>query len=195
MIDAATHVEANGRDALPRLSRLRGEALDAIGRYAEAEDALIAALPFAQEWKPMLWRLYLALGNLFRRQNRRDQADQAYGQARLLIAQLADEIENTTWRAQFLDRAHRLFPGATGKQAAKREHDGLTAREREVAMLIAHGKTNREIADTLVVSPRTVDNHVANVLSKLGFASRAQIAAWAAKKWPEINLGDLFEEN
>ena len=71
----------------------------------------------------------------------------------------------------------------------------MTAREREVALLIAHGKTNREIADTLVVSPRTVDNHVANVLSKLGFASRSQVAAWAAKKWPNSDLGKLVEEN
>jgi DNA-binding CsgD family transcriptional regulator len=195
LIDAASHVELRGRNALPRLSRLRGEALAAMGRYAEAEAALVATMRFAQEWKPMLWRLHISLGNVLRRQNRRDQADQAYDRARLITTELADEIEDGALRAQFLVRAHAHIPSATRKQAAKHEHDGLTAREREVAILIAHGKTNREIADTLVVSPRTVDNHVANVLSKLGFASRSQVAAWAAKKWPNIDLGDLVEEN
>jgi DNA-binding CsgD family transcriptional regulator len=195
LIDATTHVESRGRDALPRLSRLRGEALAAMGRYAEAEAGLVAAMQFAQEWKPMLWRLYLSLGNLLRRQNRRDQADEAYAQARLTFTELADEIEDVGLRAHYLARAQALIPGVTRKQAAKHQHDGLTAREREVAILIARGKTNREIADTLVVSPRTVDNHVANVLSKLGFTSRSQVAAWAAKKWPNSDLGNRVEEN
>jgi DNA-binding CsgD family transcriptional regulator len=56
----------------------------------------------------------------------------------------------------------------------------VTAREREVATLIAQGLTNRQIAQRLVIAERTVDKHVGNMLAKLGFASRAQIAAWAA---------------
>ena len=56
---------------------------------------------------------------------------------------------------------------------------GLTAREREVAVLIAQGKSNSEIAETLVVSERTVSTHVTHILSKLGFTSRTQIASWA----------------
>ncbi len=57
---------------------------------------------------------------------------------------------------------------------------GLTPREREVALLVAQGKTNPEIAQALVVSERTVTTHVTHILSKLGFTSRTQIAAWAA---------------
>ncbi|MGI8916253.1 MAG: LuxR C-terminal-related transcriptional regulator [Chloroflexota bacterium] len=56
----------------------------------------------------------------------------------------------------------------------------LTARELEVADLIARGLTNRQIALRLVIAERTVDKHVGNILAKFGFASRAQIAAWAA---------------
>ena len=52
-------------------------------------------------------------------------------------------------------------------------------REREVAGLVARGLTNREIARTLVLSERTAENHVQHILAKLGFGSRAQIAAWA----------------
>jgi len=55
----------------------------------------------------------------------------------------------------------------------------LSSREAEVAALIARGLTNRQIAAALVISPRTADRHVANILDKLGVSSRAEVAAWA----------------
>jgi DNA-binding NarL/FixJ family response regulator len=55
----------------------------------------------------------------------------------------------------------------------------LTPREREVAALIARGMINRQIAETLVISDRTAENHVSNILSKLGLQTRAQVAVWA----------------
>jgi predicted ATPase/DNA-binding NarL/FixJ family response regulator len=58
----------------------------------------------------------------------------------------------------------------------------LTAREREIATLITRGLSNRGIADELVISPATAARHVANIFSKLGFTSRAQLAAWAAQR-------------
>jgi DNA-binding CsgD family transcriptional regulator/tetratricopeptide (TPR) repeat protein len=61
----------------------------------------------------------------------------------------------------------------------------LTAREREIARLVARGLSNRGIAEELVISPATVARHVTNILTKLGFASRAQVAAWAVD-----HLGD-----
>jgi predicted ATPase/DNA-binding CsgD family transcriptional regulator len=57
----------------------------------------------------------------------------------------------------------------------------LTAREREVAALIAHGLSNRQIASRLVIAERTAEGHVQSILNKLGFGSRAQIAAWAVE--------------
>jgi len=57
----------------------------------------------------------------------------------------------------------------------------LSAREREVAVLIARGLSNRAIADELVVVPGTVANHVANILRKLDCTNRAQVAAWAVR--------------
>jgi predicted ATPase/DNA-binding CsgD family transcriptional regulator len=54
----------------------------------------------------------------------------------------------------------------------------LTAREREISLLIARGLSNRAIAAELVISPATAARHVANILAKLGLSSRAQIAAW-----------------
>jgi DNA-binding NarL/FixJ family response regulator len=55
----------------------------------------------------------------------------------------------------------------------------LSAREHEVAMLIAEGCSNREIGVRLVISERTTEAHVTHVLSKLGLRSRAQVAIWA----------------
>ncbi len=52
----------------------------------------------------------------------------------------------------------------------------LSQREREVARLVALGRTNREIADVLFLSTRTVESHVATVLRKLGVRSRTQVA-------------------
>jgi DNA-binding NarL/FixJ family response regulator len=59
---------------------------------------------------------------------------------------------------------------------------GLTPREREVVVLIAQGQSNRAIAEALVISEKTAERHVANILSKLGFHSRTQIATWAVAK-------------
>ncbi|MEV0662778.1 ATP-binding protein [Actinomadura luteofluorescens] len=60
----------------------------------------------------------------------------------------------------------------------------LTAREREIACLVSRGLSNRAIADELVISPATVARHVTNILTKLGFSSRAQIAAWTVDNVP-----------
>ncbi|MDQ6874635.1 MAG: LuxR C-terminal-related transcriptional regulator [Actinomycetota bacterium] len=56
---------------------------------------------------------------------------------------------------------------------------GLTRREAEVAVLVARGLSNREVAVKLYVSVRTVEGHVDHILTKLGFRSRTQLAAWA----------------
>jgi DNA-binding NarL/FixJ family response regulator len=58
----------------------------------------------------------------------------------------------------------------------------LTTREREILVLVASGRSNREIADALVISERTARTHVSNVLGKLGLASRTQAALWAIRE-------------
>ena len=55
----------------------------------------------------------------------------------------------------------------------------LTRREREVAALVARGLTDPQIAESLVIGRRTAETHVAHCLSKLGFATRSQLATWA----------------
>ena len=70
------------------------------------------------------------------------------------------------------------LPAAGAPKPGDMGHD-LTVREREVAVLIAQGKSNAEIAEALVLSKRTVEKHIANIFSRLGFTNRAQIVRWA----------------
>jgi DNA-binding NarL/FixJ family response regulator len=72
---------------------------------------------------------------------------------------------------------HLLQATARPDQPAER----LTGREQEVLALVARGQTNRQIADTLKISEKTVSVHVSNLLSKLGMASRTQAALYAAR--------------
>jgi DNA-binding NarL/FixJ family response regulator len=58
----------------------------------------------------------------------------------------------------------------------------LTRRELEVAAHVADGRSNKAIAEELVISPATVARHIANIMAKLGFRSRAQIAAWTVDR-------------
>ena len=60
----------------------------------------------------------------------------------------------------------------------------LAKRELEVARLVAEGLSNKRIAARLFISERTVATHVGNILNKLGFNSRAQIAGWMASSNP-----------
>lgn len=69
---------------------------------------------------------------------------------------------------------------ATEPQAGTAQKSVLTRREQEVARLVNEGLSNREIAETLVISQRTAQSHVENILRKLSFSSRAQVAAWVA---------------
>jgi DNA-binding NarL/FixJ family response regulator len=57
----------------------------------------------------------------------------------------------------------------------------LTQREREVVALIGQGKSNSAIADQLVLSKRTVEKHIANILAKLAVTNRAQLVLWAVE--------------
>jgi predicted ATPase/DNA-binding CsgD family transcriptional regulator len=79
------------------------------------------------------------------------------------------------------DAARRAVPAQVAAPISSGAAVALTARELQIAALIARGLSNRGIADELVISPATAARHVANIFTKLGFSSRAQLAAWAAQ--------------
>ena len=109
--------------------------------------------------------------------------DQDVAHTRAALGDTAFLVALAEGQAMTLEQAieYALSPGvaATGRTAAPGH---LTAREQEVAALVARGLTNREIASALVVTERTAETHVQNILNKLGFSSRAQIAAWAVER-------------
>lgn len=172
---------------IPQLLYLRGKALLALQRGPEAmqvlEEAKRGAL--ARQERPLLWQIHGALGHAYQRAGQRDQAQGEFAAARSIIAALAATIDDAAIRERFSRSALTCVP-REGRLLARRieaeQFGGLTRRERAVAALIAQGKTNREIADALVVGERTVETHVSNILSKLGVTSRRHIAAWAFDK-------------
>jgi DNA-binding NarL/FixJ family response regulator len=175
-----------GSGAIPRLWKLRGDALAALRRPEEAEATLQAAITAAaaQRASSLLWRAHTSLGKVYKAHRRTDRAEREFGSARAVSGQLAANIANDDLRAGFLRAVAAQIPrpqAITPRRAAKQSFGGLTARERDVAVLIARGKSNQEIADTLVVGRRTVETYVSEALSKLGFTSRAQVAVWAVE--------------
>ncbi|MEV6332648.1 AAA family ATPase [Streptomyces sp. NPDC051909] len=97
--------------------------------------------------------------------------------------------EAATLAGEALSIADRLdLPGPSavavrllGEIAAQRHNtDPLTPRERQIAELVTQARTNRQIADDLVISERTVESHVRSILAKLGYANRTEMASrWA----------------
>ena len=81
-----------------------------------------------------------------------------------------------------------LVAPAPAEQTGAEERCPLTARQLEIAELIAQGLTNGQIATRLVVSRGTVGNHIGHMLRRLGMHNRAQIAAWMIRRSQESGL-------
>lgn len=126
-----------------------------------------------------------ALG-LARRGGMRVAADAASAAARERLGDAAYEVALARGRAMTVEEAVALALGRTVPARKERgpRPGGLTGREVQIALGIARGLTNRQIAENLEISERTVDAHVQNVRNKLGMERRAQIAAWATAHLP-----------
>lgn len=171
---------------IPRLWYMKAEALRP-RQPKHSRELLEAAIAAAQtgNLKGLLWRLCISRGRTEQTLGNGEQAEAYFDAARELLEALANSLSDRPLRQQFLTRGHALMPQTaplSPRQVAKAAFDGLTEREREIAALIAAGKSSREIAEQLILSKRTVDAHTANILSKLGFSSRIQIARWAVEK-------------
>jgi DNA-binding CsgD family transcriptional regulator len=172
---------------IPHLLALKGEALLALKHLEEAAETLEEAKNSAElrQAPSILWRIQRSLGRVHHLLKREEQAQHEWHEARTIIARLAATIDETPLREHFLHTALATLPpekSLSQKAYTSRKYGGLSAREREVAALVAQGKNNREIAASLVVSERTAEAHISNILSKLGFTTRTQIATWAIEK-------------
>lgn len=177
---------ANRVQPIPWLLKLKGEALASMARLDEAAQILAEAKEGAirQQERPLLWQVHYSLGRVYHRMKDEERAEHAFGEARSIITELATSIHDPARRLLFSQEALKLLPREKPipqRRALTEQFGGLTEREREVAALIAQGKSNREIADALVVSLRTIETHVSTILSKLGVASRSRIASWSVE--------------
>lgn len=182
IIAATPHTD--GEAVSPTLWLIHARALRALERHTDAESLLREALNAAigsQLWT-VVWRVQLELGIVLRAMRRLTESQEQLSAARKVIEGLAGKTSEEAKRENFLKRALSLIPSSSEKEKTKIEFSGLTEREREVAALVAGGSSNSEIAERLVLSRRTVEAHVANIMSKLGIRTRAQIAAWAVEK-------------
>jgi predicted ATPase/DNA-binding CsgD family transcriptional regulator len=184
----ASAVRSDEGQCGPRVLKLRGEALAALQRPVEAEVTFQKAQEVAriQGARPEQWRICIALGNLYQAQARNAEAEQAFATARTLIEELAATIADEPLREHFLRQATTMLPqkhplASEADRSARQAFGGLTTREREVAILIAQGKSNQSIADTLVITRRTVETHIGNIMFKLDCTSRTQIAVWTVE--------------
>jgi DNA-binding CsgD family transcriptional regulator/tetratricopeptide (TPR) repeat protein len=157
--------------ARPQLLRARGLLLLDHGKIGAAREALLASAELARQQHALLQlgRTLADLGDVF--------DDARFGVAANeeragLIDRIGLETRGLSWAA----RQPTLAQNSSAMQSTS-----LSPRERQVAVLLADGLSNRQIATQLVISERTAEHHVQNILNKLGLASRSQVAAWAAR--------------
>jgi predicted ATPase/DNA-binding NarL/FixJ family response regulator len=180
------------------VQRILGRIAAAQAQWAEAQHAFAAGMTFCRRAgsRPEQVSILLAW------------AEAALAQARSQPAQasaLVDDIERLTEEAESLSNTLKLPAQAERATALRAEaatvHQqtaaaaalpgaqridpavlkGLTPRELEVLRLVADGKTDKEIAEELVISPRTANRHIANIFLKIDVTSRAAAAAYAIR--------------
>jgi DNA-binding CsgD family transcriptional regulator len=161
--------------ALGELAMADGDAAGAAQHFTHAIDILGDLAPYGRAETE--FRVAIALA--------------AYGERRLAIERLTSAYRSArrlgarplaTAAAEELAHLGEHVERRLGRRAAsEREHAGLSRREFEVLRLVSVGRTNREIAKALFVSPRTIDMHVSNVLMKLGCRSRTEATHRAAE--------------
>lgn len=158
---------------LPAIEHGRGLIFLARGDVPEAREALESA---SEAWRAgrRFWEgtwARLDLAAVAARARRRGGAARLIDDVRTIAA--------TAGASTLADAAGQLAGSLDGGRPVDPWHP-LSAREFEVAQLVAAGLTNRQIAGQLVLAPKTISAHVTHILTKLGAARRAEIAAWCA---------------
>jgi DNA-binding CsgD family transcriptional regulator/tetratricopeptide (TPR) repeat protein len=167
------HVAGDGIVYLGPVELALGRGAAALGRLDDAiKDLTVAAGRATRAGAPGFVaeaKYHLAMALLARNgPGDRDWAESA--------ARDADRQARALGMAAYIDRTGTLVAYLSSRKPVL-----LSSRESEVARLVAEGLSNRQIAERLVISERTAENHVQHILTKLGFATRSQIAAWSVR--------------
>jgi DNA-binding CsgD family transcriptional regulator len=168
------------------IARHLGDAAALVGEPAAARAYYAQALESAGKvrFRPELALAHLRLAELLFEEAEDATRSEALMHLDLAIPELEDmHMQPGLERARVLSDAH--LPVSEKRRARSSASDTLTAREREIASLVASGLSNREIADRLVISEGTVEVHVKHILGKLDFKSRSQVAIWFERQGVE----------
>jgi DNA-binding NarL/FixJ family response regulator len=158
------------------MARILGELAAALNRIEDADRHLADAVRMEARIgaQPYLALAQLAHADLLRRRASAGDVDKA-----TRLVERAGHTARRLGMAPALARATALAAELTA--LSRRAEPQLTAREREIAGLVADGLANRAIAERLVLSERTVEAHIRNSLAKLGLTNRTQIATWSVR--------------
>ncbi|MFW6867036.1 ATP-binding protein [Nocardioides sp. CPCC 206347] len=155
--------------------------LDALGwtaaAHGDSERAAVLLGASDQVWRTVGVPLFGAKHLLARREHFQDMACLAMGTSGFTTAFARGGELTAEEMVTFALRERR-----TSSVEPRQSDRLLTAREREVANLVAQGMSSKDVAAKLVISRRTVDAHVDHIFAKLGFNSRAQIATWVTQQ-------------
>ncbi len=164
-----------------RMALLRAAILQAADRMDEADAVLRGADVLSQRWGMTLlrWRGLAQRSRLRMRLGDREMARGLGDQCWELVAEAAAGLDDDLARVLQADVSARTPAGPSDAPKAGEGPSTLTRRETEVAVELARGRTNQEIAASLVISVNTAETHVKRILAKLGFRSRTQVAHWA----------------
>lgn len=175
-------LQAAGGQALEAGLAIARVSLD-MGQPRDAEARLLSLLRVGERRAalPLVWRCHAWLGWTYRAMDDRERAHLAFTAARRVLEELVQQLPDETERERTLTALTTLLPrgfrlGKVQRRASRL--GGLSARELEIARLVANGLTNREIARELVIGERTVESHLSSVLNKLGQRSRRDVARW-----------------
>jgi DNA-binding NarL/FixJ family response regulator len=159
--------------ARPQLLRARALLYARQHRVDEALEALRASAALARSQHALTEsaQSLMLLASVARQKGDDTTAAQADAERLAIVERIGPEARVMAWARQ-LPHATRPLAAAKGP---------LSPREYDVARLIVEGLSNRQIAESLVISERTVENHVSSILARLGVTTRAQVAAWAVQ--------------
>jgi DNA-binding NarL/FixJ family response regulator len=160
--------------ARPQVLRARARLLAREGATAAALDALEASATLARSQHAAIeLARTLALMASIARSDVESLATSADAERLEIVRRIGPAAKGLVWAEGLPKRARASAPDQTGGP--------LSPREREVAVLIVSGLSNREIAESLVISERTVEHHVSSILGKLGLDTRGQVGVWAVQ--------------
>jgi DNA-binding NarL/FixJ family response regulator len=167
-----------GEVASGSIHRPLGQMASLLGRHDDALTHFASARAVHRAYRADIWITHTDLDEAIARLRRGTGDDQ--GTALKLLADVRATSERRGWAA-LETRANAALADLDRAKPSTELPGGLTRREVEVARLVAQGRSNREIAETFVLSERTVESHVQHILTKLSFTSRAEIAAWSVR--------------